>query len=63
MPSGIEIRVGQKRMLYALLDLKKAALSRKVDLPELDKLINSQMAEMEQEDVAYIEKLTKVKAD
>ena len=52
MPSSVEIRIEQKRKLFQLMQLKKSIS----DSNELDNLIISIEAEMEEEDVAWVEK-------
>jgi len=54
MSSNLEIQKEQRRKLYELLNLKK---NHAADLAAgLEKLINATEAEMEAEDVAYVEK-------
>ena len=60
MPNTLEIRVEHKRNLSMLLRIKKANLGSEVK--ELQKEIIAQVQIMEQEDVAYVEKLAGVKA-
>ena len=52
MPISFEIRIEQKRKLFQLMQLKKSIS----DSIELDNLIISIEAEMEEEDVAWVEK-------
>ena len=59
MANLMEIRVMQKRQLYSLLIIKK---SNAMQVMQLQETINIQVAEMEQEDVAYVEKIAGVKA-
>ena len=55
MPTTIELRAIQKRTLHHLLLIK----SELGNMPskELEKYINVTMAEMEAEDVAYVQKI------
>ena len=55
MPTNNELRAIQKRTLYGLLLVKKEAGEN--NLKALADLIGSTMAEMDAEDVAYVEKL------
>ena len=50
MPSSLEIRVNQKRMLHQLLMIKE-------NPDKLAEYINITKTEMEAEDVAYVEKM------
>lgn len=59
MASNIEIRVTQKRQLYVLLNIKKNNTGPVVQLQES---IIALVSEMEQEDVAYVEKILGVTA-
>ena len=59
MASTIEIRVMQKRQLHSLLIIKK---TNAVQVLQLQETINALIAEMEQEDVAYVEKIAGIKA-
>ena len=52
MPSNSEIRIEQKRKLFQLMSLKRM-IPESIDL---DNLIVSVEAEMEEEDVAWVEK-------
>ncbi|MCL2171571.1 MAG: hypothetical protein FWB71_05400 [Defluviitaleaceae bacterium] len=55
---GIETRVAQKDKLYSLLHIKRAYEKQSiVILPELEQVIESTIAVMEAEDVAYVEKI------
>jgi len=55
MSSNLEIQKEQRRKLYELLTLEKDYAG---DLATgLKKLINASIAEMEAEDVAYVEKI------
>jgi len=58
MPSGVEIRTQQKRTLYAVkklqYDIKDAELQDV--LKAVKELVKAFEAEMEQEDIAFIEK-------
>ena len=60
MANMIEIRERQKNHLLELLRIKAANQDKEVR--ELDRAIISAIAPMEQEDIAWIEKLAKVKA-
>ena len=55
MPTGIELRAVQKRTLHAMLRIKHEAAG--ITLKELDSYISTTIAEMEAEDVAYVEKI------
>jgi hypothetical protein len=55
MANAIEIRERHKSHLYSLLKIKKA--NRGIAVKELDEELNAAVAVMEQEDVAYVEKL------
>ena len=59
MASILEIRVMQKRQMHMLLDIKKHNTGQ---VARLQESIIALAAEMEQEDVAYVEKLVGVKA-
>jgi len=59
MANLMEIRVMQKRQLHSLLIIKKSNAGQ---VAQLQETINAQVAEMEQEDVAYVEKIAGVKA-
>jgi hypothetical protein len=52
MPDGAEIRVGQKRRLFELLKIRK----EQGDSKSLNNVILAVIAEMEAEDVAWVEK-------
>jgi hypothetical protein len=54
MPSANELRVEQKRRLFQLKKLKRATLEQLVNA--LDDLIVEVEAEMEEEDIAHVEK-------
>ena len=54
MPTNKELTAEQRRRLFILLKLKKANESIKVNL--LEDLIAETEAEMDAEDVAYVEK-------
>ena len=60
MANLIEIRERQKNHLLSLLRIKAANQDKVVE--ELDREIISAIAPMEQEDIAWVEKLAKVKA-
>ena len=60
MASSTELRSFQKQHLMALLKIKRANLGKTVD--GLDEALELAVGVMEQEDVAYIEKLIGVKA-
>ena len=49
------MQVEQRKRLYMLLMLKKA--NEGIKIKELQKLINATIAEMQQEDVAWVEKI------
>lgn len=59
MASNVEIRVMQKRQLHTLLIIKKHNQGTVLQLQEA---LVALVAEMEQEDVAYVEKVVGVKA-
>lgn len=59
MASTLEIRVIQKRQLHTFLIIKK---NNTGTVAQLQEAINALVAEMEQEDVAYVEKIAGVKA-
>ncbi|MCL2225971.1 MAG: hypothetical protein FWB96_13470 [Defluviitaleaceae bacterium] len=54
MATKTEMQVEQKRLLYKLLKLKKD--NAKVNVIGLNELINQAEAEMDEEDVAWVEK-------
>ena len=54
MPSGLEIRAQQKRMLFALKKLEQH--EKGIHFRELKELIVAIETEMEQEDIAFVEK-------
>jgi hypothetical protein len=55
MATSIEVQVEQKRRLYQLLKLKKD--NEGYEVKGLNELINATKAEMQQEDVAWVEKM------
>ena len=55
MPTNIELRAIQKRNLHHLLRIKRELGN--VPSNELDHYISVTMAEMEAEDVAYVQKI------
>jgi len=55
MASSIEVRTNHKKTLFALLKLKKDNAS--LHIVGLKELIIGTIAEMEAEDVAYVEKM------
>jgi len=55
MASILEIQVEQKKRLYQLLKLKKD--NEGYDIKGLNELIKATRAEMQQEDVAWVEKI------
>ena len=57
MATNNELKVEQRRRLFALLEVKDA--NKGFENKILDRLIVSTRAEMEEEDVAYVEKLIK----
>ena len=57
MPTGVEIRIQQKRTLYMLKELENQNEGNEVR--GLKKLIKSIEAEMDQEDIAFVEKKIK----
>ena len=60
MANMAEIRERHKFHLYSLLKIKKA--NEGIEVKELGEALRMAVAMMEQEDVAYIEKLVDVKA-
>ena len=54
MASNIEIRIEQRKRLYQLLKIKKVNPNQNIN--EIDSMINAAEAEMEEEDVAWVEK-------
>ena len=60
MASSIEVREKHKWHLHSLLIIKKANASTTVQ--QLQEEINAAIAIMEQEDVAWVEKIAGVKA-
>jgi hypothetical protein len=58
----IEVRKNDRRHLNALLKLKKNSSNINQLLADLQGLINDAVAEMEDEDVALVEKVVNVKA-
>ena len=54
MATNREILVEQRRRLFALLRIRKA--NPGMEIKELNNQINAVIAEMEQEDVAWVEK-------
>ena len=60
MANFIEIRERHKMHLLSLLKIKAANQGKVIE--ELDREIVSAIAPMEQEDIAWVEKLTNVKA-
>ena len=59
MASNVEIHIMQKRQLYSLLIIKKTNAG---PVAQLQETINALISEMEQEDVAYVEKIAGIKA-
>jgi len=57
MASNTEIRMMLKTSLYDLLKLKKASAQKEDMLNDLDELIKRAKTAMEQEDVAWVEKM------
>jgi len=55
MPTNIEVQVEQKKRLYNYLTLKKENSDLKIK--GLNELIKATKAEMQQEDVAWVEKI------
>ena len=60
MSIELEIRERQKMHLKALLDIKKANIGYEVK--KLDDLIGNAVTPMNQEDIAWVEKIAGVKA-
>jgi len=60
MATPLEIRVNQKQHLGTLLRIKKANAGKQV--AELQETIIEAVTVMEAEDVAYVEKITGIKA-
>ena len=60
MASAQEMRITQKQHLISLLKIKRANAGRTID--GLDEELENVVGVMEQEDVAYVEKLLGVKA-
>jgi len=54
MATAIELRTEQKKRLYQLLLIKKS--NSELQLKEIDGMIRATVAEMLQEDVAWVEK-------
>jgi len=54
MATNLEVVIEQKKRLYMLLKLKRDNKANEVF--GLDELINATIAEMQQEDVAWVEK-------
>jgi len=55
MATNIEVQVEQKRRLYMLLQIK--ADNKGITVKGLDRKIKETIAEMQQEDVAWVEKV------
>ena len=55
MPTNQELQVEQKKRLFQFLKLEKE--NKGTDVKGLDELIIATKAEMQQEDVAYVEKM------
>ena len=55
MATSLEIQVEQKKRLFQLLSLKK--INANIVVKGLDELIIATKAEMQQEDVAWVEKM------
>ena len=60
MASSLEIRDKHRWHLYSLLKIKKASAGMTV--PELQEEVNAAVALMDQEDVAWVEKIIGIKA-
>ena len=54
MPSELELRSGQKSVLYTLLEVKYDADKSGVRLLSLNRAISNQQAIMQPEDVTYV---------
>ena len=57
MPSNNELRPIQKRLLHQYLLIKHDLDKRKITSKPLDEYISVTIAEMEAEDVAYVQKI------
>jgi len=55
MATSLEVQVEQKKRLFQLLRLKK--INSDITVKGLDELIIATKAEMQQEDVAWVEKM------
>jgi hypothetical protein len=55
MATNVEVQVEQKKRLYQLLTLKKD--NEGLNIKGLNELIKATKAEMQQEDVAWVEKM------
>ena len=62
MATELEIREKQKHHLMVLLEIKKSANAIGVELPVLNDAILRAVVVMEQEDVAFVEKIIEIKA-
>ena len=60
MANALEIRVNQKNHLSSLLRIKKANSHLKLEV--IDEEIKTAVVVMEQEDVAYVEKIIGIRA-
>jgi hypothetical protein len=60
MASSIEVTERQKNHLYALLIIKKD--NEGIEVKSLQSMINYAIASMSNEDIAWVEKITGVKA-
>jgi len=55
MATNLEVQVEQKRRLYMLLTLKRE--NEGIRIKKIDDFIKATKAEMQQEDVAWVEKI------
>lgn len=62
MSSELEIRERQKVYLKYLLNIKKANREANIPIVHLDEVINIVLSGMNQEDIAWVEKLSDIKA-
>ena len=60
MPTAMETQIEQKKRLYQLMRIKTATPEDREAV--IDELITATIAEMQQEDVAWVEKTLKPKA-
>jgi len=58
MPANLELLVEQRRRLFMLLKLKKD--NEGIEIKGLEEMIIATEAEMQEEDVAYVEKKVRI---